>query len=115
MAMKTSAQKAAEKAMWERIAAALPNDVEVQDLCASMLLKYVPTEAEVFAYNLYDSMRGVANAGDYKTAKEWSLECGVAASDSRRVSAALRRLAGDGKIRKQEADQESKVCKYCLV
>lgn len=114
MAMKTSAQKAAEKDMWKRIAAALPDDQEVQAMCAAMLDKYKPTDAEVFASDLHSTMLSVSQKGMYRTSKEWAELCGVGVSDTSRVSAALRRLVVDGKMQKLDPSGESKVCKYCL-
>ena len=47
--------------------------------------------------------------------KEIAELCGVGATDSRRVTPALRRLVGDGKVRKQDADKSTKVCMYQVV
>ena len=115
MAMKTAAQKTAEMAMWTRIAEALPEDAEVQDLCASMLAKYAPTSAELFALALLDALKAVAERDKWYSSKEIAELCGVGATDSRRVTPALRRLVGDGKVRKQDADKSTKVCMYQVV
>lgn len=113
MAMKTSAQKAAEKDMWERISLAMSGDAEVQELCAKMLEKYAPTEAELFALDLYESFGACENGGVYHTCKEWAELVGVGKSDSRRVVSAITRLVKDGKMLKAVAEG-SKVGAYCL-
>ena len=113
MAMKTSAQKAAEKDMWERIFLAMSGDAEVQELCAKMLEKYAPTEAELFALDLYKSFAACEKAGVYHTCKEWAEIAGVGKSDSRRVVSAVTRLVKDGKMLKAVAEG-SKVGAYCL-
>ena len=115
MAMKTAAQKTAEMAMWTRIAEALPEDAEVQALCETMLAKYAPTSAEIFALALLDALQAVADRVKWYTSKEIAELCGVGTSDSRRVTPALRRLVGDGKIRKAEATKTSKVCQYQVI
>lgn len=112
MAMKTAEQKAAEKAMWERIAAAFTEDAEVTALCETMLAKYAPTEAELFAYDLLERFEYMAGKGVYHSSKDWAELVGC--DEPRKLTAAITRLVRDGKMLKIAANKDSRVCTYCV-